>query len=44
MNTSIYLYKHVKKARDRARIKDYLLDMYLSSEEVKKAINDLNID
>lgn len=38
MKTSHYLQKHVKTARDRARIKDYLLDMYLSEAEVEKAI------
>ena len=43
MNTTTYLNKHVKNARDRARIKDYLLDMYLSSSEVEKALIALNL-
>lgn len=42
MKTSTYIQKHVKTARDRARIEDYLLDMYLSPQEVEKAIKDLN--
>lgn len=43
MNTTTYLNKHIKKARDRARIKDYLLDMYLSAAEVEKARIALNL-
>jgi hypothetical protein len=42
MKTVTYLNKRIKTARDRARIKDYLLDMYLSEAEVEKAIKALN--
>ncbi len=38
MKPSTYLNKRIKTARDRARIKDYLLDMYLSEAEVERAI------
>jgi hypothetical protein len=40
MNTTTYLEKHIKTARNRARIKDYLINTYLSTAEVDKAIKD----
>lgn len=43
MLTTTYLQKCVKKAKERLRLKDYLINTYLSSAEVDKAIMELKL-
>lgn len=43
MKTSTYIDKCLKSARNRARVKDYLINEYLSTCEVDRALNELKM-